>query len=313
MSRANDYYDWPLLYEVTSPGVPGDIQFYLQEAKRLANRGPVLELGSGLGRISLALARHGIDVVGIEASPAMLAEARRRLASLQAEVAVDAANTSGHELKATQANDESGSGHSLQVAQTDDGPNSDYLDEPQPPAPPLGSVEYLQGDMRDFHLNRTFPLAIIPYRAFLHCLTQEDQLSTLLRVREHLQPGGHLLLDFFTPDLELIANEDSSLHFRGEFVEPNSEPARRFLLWEATQFDRLQQRVDDHLFFDFLGPDGTVVRRTEASFSIRYIFPSEFRLLLLATGFRLLWVYGGFHREPLSEDSVDTVWLARRS
>jgi len=41
--------------------------------------GPVLELGCGTGRVTLPLARAGIDVVGIDRSAEMLAFARRRL------------------------------------------------------------------------------------------------------------------------------------------------------------------------------------------------------------------------------------------
>jgi SAM-dependent methyltransferase len=38
----------------------------------LSGHGPVLELGVGTGRVAVPLARRGLDVVGIDASPAML-------------------------------------------------------------------------------------------------------------------------------------------------------------------------------------------------------------------------------------------------
>ncbi|HJL14789.1 MAG TPA: class I SAM-dependent methyltransferase [Sandaracinaceae bacterium LLY-WYZ-13_1] len=55
-----------------------DVAFYLRSAE--ASGGPVLELGVGTGRVAMALADRGIDVVGLDRMPTMLARARERLA-----------------------------------------------------------------------------------------------------------------------------------------------------------------------------------------------------------------------------------------
>ncbi len=44
--------------------------------------GPVLELGCGTGHLQASLARHGIWSIGLDRSPAMLAQARRRASRL---------------------------------------------------------------------------------------------------------------------------------------------------------------------------------------------------------------------------------------
>jgi SAM-dependent methyltransferase len=54
-----------------------DIAFYLKVAEK--ERGPILELGCGSGRLTLPLARAGHSMVGVDASKEMVAEARRRL------------------------------------------------------------------------------------------------------------------------------------------------------------------------------------------------------------------------------------------
>jgi len=53
-----------------------DVRFYCDLALRCG--GPVLELGAGTGRVSLAIARLGIDVVGVEPVPSMLERAKQR-------------------------------------------------------------------------------------------------------------------------------------------------------------------------------------------------------------------------------------------
>ncbi len=55
-----------------------DIPFYLDLAKR--SGGPVLEVACGTGRILLPTARAGLRIDGLDASPAMLAVLKRRLA-----------------------------------------------------------------------------------------------------------------------------------------------------------------------------------------------------------------------------------------
>jgi hypothetical protein len=40
-------------------------------------------------------------------------------------------------------------------------------------------IQLVEGDMRDFDLGRRFSLILIPFRAFLHLLTVEDQKQAL--------------------------------------------------------------------------------------------------------------------------------------
>ena len=59
--------------------------------------------------------------------------------------------------------------------------------------------------MRSFDLGRRFALVTIPFRAFSHCLTAQEQLACLAAVRRHLEPGGAVALDVFDPLLEVLA------------------------------------------------------------------------------------------------------------
>src|SRR5262245_8956618 len=54
----------------------GDAGFYLELAREIG--GPVLERGCGTGRTLLPIARAGIACVGVDGSPTMLAELRRK-------------------------------------------------------------------------------------------------------------------------------------------------------------------------------------------------------------------------------------------
>jgi SAM-dependent methyltransferase len=54
-----------------------DVIYYVNLA--LSSGGPVLEYGVGNGRIALPIARHGVDVVGVDHSAPMLRDLRERL------------------------------------------------------------------------------------------------------------------------------------------------------------------------------------------------------------------------------------------
>jgi SAM-dependent methyltransferase len=71
------HYEDPGYYAATYARRVDDVAFYVGLAERTV--GPVLEYGVGNGRIALPMARHGVTVVGVDHSRAMLADLRERL------------------------------------------------------------------------------------------------------------------------------------------------------------------------------------------------------------------------------------------
>ncbi|MBB6099133.1 SAM-dependent methyltransferase [Deinobacterium chartae] len=69
-----DYDPLASLYVRQNERYYDDIHFYARLAERVG--GEVLELGAGAGRVSVALARRGVPVVGLELSAGMLRFAR---------------------------------------------------------------------------------------------------------------------------------------------------------------------------------------------------------------------------------------------
>jgi ubiquinone/menaquinone biosynthesis C-methylase UbiE len=57
-----------------------DVPFYVEEARRAGS--PVLELACGTGRVAIPVAQAGVEVVGIDSSPAMLHHFREQLPEL---------------------------------------------------------------------------------------------------------------------------------------------------------------------------------------------------------------------------------------
>jgi len=78
----HDIYQDASLYDAQNATLTKDIRFYHQLAQK--QKGPVLELGVGTGRVALPIARDGISFTGLDASAAMLSRARERLSEFKA-------------------------------------------------------------------------------------------------------------------------------------------------------------------------------------------------------------------------------------
>jgi SAM-dependent methyltransferase len=95
-SGSREHYSDAALYDYEYRRRRADVAFYRELArKRLGQKtsepanggergkaGTILELGAGSGRVTVALARGGHEVVAIDSSPAMLARLRSRAAAL---------------------------------------------------------------------------------------------------------------------------------------------------------------------------------------------------------------------------------------
>ncbi|HUV39533.1 MAG TPA: class I SAM-dependent methyltransferase [Planctomycetota bacterium] len=77
-------YDWAEVYDDYASGLPGDVEFYLDEASK--TDGLILELGCGTGRILIPIAEEGHTVTGVDVTPSMLQVFRDKLAWLPVEV-----------------------------------------------------------------------------------------------------------------------------------------------------------------------------------------------------------------------------------
>ena len=73
-------YSFAPVYDDFQTGLPGDVEFYVEEAR--AARGKVLELACGTGRILIPIAEAGKEITGIDLSTGMLRVCRRKVAAL---------------------------------------------------------------------------------------------------------------------------------------------------------------------------------------------------------------------------------------
>ncbi len=166
----------------------------------------------------------------------------------------------------------------------------------------------VQADMRDFTMPRRYALVVIPFRAFLHNLTTADELRTLRCCREHLEPGGRLVLDLFHPTFERLVEPDGEWRHELDLVHPASGVP--LSLWSRSARDRVNQTQHAEMELRELGEGGEVRARHPHAVDLRWVYRGEMELLLRAAGFAGWEVAGGFDGRPLVKDTDLMVWTA---
>ena len=181
------------------------------------------------------------------------------------------------------------------------------------PADVQSRVAVHQGDMRAFTLDERFALITIPFRAFLHNVTRDDQLATLRRAHAHLRPGGELALNVFHPSLEYMAANAGAYAGVWRSRTPQMLDGGGFVVYsEMSRYDTVRQRVHSLIRTEKYSADGSLVRTHMMNLQLAYLYPADIKSLLEATGFESIRISGDFSGRPFEKDADELVVEARR-
>jgi SAM-dependent methyltransferase len=171
-------------------------------------------------------------------------------------------------------------------------------------------VRLVRGDMTRFSLHKKFALVTIPFRGFQHLQTVKEQLACLGCVRRHLRPGGLLVFDLLRTSPQY--SEDRKWHkeiaFGGEVALADGRKFR--VTSRVGEFHPVEQYNDLDMIFYLTHPGGKKERIVD-SFPFRYVFRFEAEHLLARSGFRIARLFGEFSKAPVTEDSVDLIFVAQ--
>jgi len=165
-------------------------------------------------------------------------------------------------------------------------------------------INLVQGDMRKFSLTTKFPLCIIPFRAFLHNLTIEDQINTLNCINQHLLPDGIIALDMFVPLYHILSKRE----WQDEILEDE-------LAYEnsgVSVFCHIEHDPEQQILNIFNTYKQKNKKEQTLKMIYRYIFRYEMELLLKQTGFKVEHLYGDFQKQDYNYHSGLSIFIARK-
>lgn len=166
-------------------------------------------------------------------------------------------------------------------------------------------------NMADFGLpQKSFALAFVAARSFMHLFSQQEQIACLSRVMAHLRPGGLLIVDVYSPNLSILASScDPKFGVRKEFVLPNGHRVVRKDRFVKKDF--VNQINECELLFEEYGEAGRLVRSRAVPLATRYTSRFELQLLLERAGLEIECLFGGYDKTPY-DGSAEIIFVARK-
>jgi SAM-dependent methyltransferase len=153
------------------------------------------------------------------------------------------------------------------------------------------------GDFATTTVEGPFRLAYLVFNTIGNLTTQEAQVACFRTAAGHLEPGGCFVIEMMMPALQRL---------------PPGETVRPFHVsetyWGFDEYDVATQGLVSHHLT--IRDDGTA---EHVSMPFRYVWPAELDLMAELASMRLRERWGGWRREPFTNDS-DThvsVWEKR--
>jgi SAM-dependent methyltransferase len=161
-------------------------------------------------------------------------------------------------------------------------------------------------DMRSLSLPERYEAIIIPAGSFLLIERREESLGALKRFREHLVPGGRLILD-----LELQTDFSVGTVSTGSVETPQGETITMESIVVEVNF--LEQYSVSHLRYE-KWRDGELLQTEMQRFPLRWYGFEEFELVLESLGFSEVVVSADYEygERPTSAEQTFT-FEARRA
>jgi len=165
-------------------------------------------------------------------------------------------------------------------------------------------------DMREFRLNRRFPLVMIPFRPMQHMHTVADQVRALTSAAAHVAEGGTLAFDVFYPKFEVLRLGIGEERLEAEW--PSSfDPEtviRRYYRKDAV--DKIHQTYN--LTFIFRSyRKGQLALEEQDTLTMSYYTYPHLRALFQLAGLEPVAEYGSFAKTPLDNNSEEMIFLLR--
>ena len=164
-------------------------------------------------------------------------------------------------------------------------------------------VSFLEGDFRNFELQRRFPLVIIPF-SFQYCLTTDQQLACLSSIKKHLTDDGVFILDLYPETCQKKRKKKPKKRCAVDGTTATISIA------SATDFSsQIRRRT---ITVEIKHPNGET-KSIQGESAAAMIFNREADLLLRLSGFEVLEEYGNWDFQPYGSGMTKRILVLRTS
>ena len=166
-----------------------------------------------------------------------------------------------------------------------------------------------QGRMEELELGRKFHSIIIPGASFQLLTDPADAAGALGRIRQHLEPGGQLLVSLYIPWFEIV-NDVAQGQWRLHKQSVREPDGASVLCHTCTDIDRHAQLLNVWNRYEIIGADGRIAETELREMQLRYYHQNEFLLLLGSCGFDQVVPYADFQDEEPADGTAAITYRA---
>ena len=162
----------------------------------------------------------------------------------------------------------------------------------------------IQGDIRNFKLDRKFSLIYLPFNSIAHLYTIKDVEQCFRCVREHLTTDGRFIIDYFNPDLTYFIRDSEEKFPVNSFQDDDT--GARVTITESNRYDRATQ-INHIKWFKTIG----CINEEINTLSMRVFYPQELAGLFEFNGFEIVQKFGQFDETPFTSDSQTQIIVSK--
>jgi len=172
-------------------------------------------------------------------------------------------------------------------------------------------VRVTRGDVRTFELPRRFARVLMPFNAFSHLLTLDDQLAALRRMYAHVAPGGALVVHLSQPTPAMWAEAAQDRVLEHEAPAPTAGHVLR--IYDTRRKDACAQTQHSIVDIEECDVAGAIVRSARTETRHRWVHRNELELLLRHAGCDRVELRGDGGEGPVTSASREMWALGARA
>ncbi|KIL53117.1 class I SAM-dependent methyltransferase [Jeotgalibacillus campisalis] len=169
------------------------------------------------------------------------------------------------------------------------------------------NIDWIEQDCTKLDLSFRSHLVYSVGNSFQHFLTNEAQDGLLSSVNQHLETDGIFIFGTRFPNAEELLQPSTE-----EYWRTYTDHDCKVDVSTLSDYDALNQIQHYTTIRKFKNSHGEMVDEKRTKISLRYVFPKEMERILYANGFDIVAVYEDWNDTPVTDDSMEMVYVCRK-
>ena len=175
--------------------------------------------------------------------------------------------------------------------------SKEYVQYAQQKFSKVKNIEFIQANMIDFNLKKTFDSIFIGFNSFLHLIENKDAYRCLESVKNHMHVNTKLFIDIFVPH-PLILHRPKNLKIPIlDFY--NNTIKKEQSITELLRYNSQNEVAEIEWYY--ANEDGSITNTF--IFKMKMYYPDTMNRIIIESGLRIIDFWGSYEKTNFIESS----------